>query len=51
MDPMYEKHVWTLVEPPEEIKPIGCNWVFKKKTYMEGKVVTYKGRLVAKGYC
>ena len=32
------------------VKPIGCKWVFKKKTDMEGKVVTYKARLVAKGY-
>ena len=50
MDSMYEKHVWTLVDPLEGIKLIGCKWVFKKKTYMEGKVVTYKARLVTKGY-
>ena len=28
----------------------GCKWVFKKKTDMEGNVITYKARLVAKGY-
>ena len=50
MDSIYENQVWTLVDPPEEIKPIGCKWVFKKKTYMESKVVIYKARLVAKGY-
>ena len=50
MDSMYENQVWTLVDPPEGIKPIGCKWVFKKKTNMEGKVVTYKARLLAKGY-
>ena len=50
-DSMYENQVWTLVDPPEGIKPIGCKWVFKKKTYMEDKVVTYKARLVVKGYC
>ena len=49
MDSMYVNQVWTLVNP-EGIKPIGCKWVFKKKIDMEGKVVTYKGRLVAKGY-
>ncbi|KAK8636798.1 hypothetical protein V6N13_064235 [Hibiscus sabdariffa] len=49
MDSMSENQVWTLVEPPEGIKPIGCKWVFKKKTNMDGKVQTYKGRLVAKG--
>ena len=50
MDSMYENQVWTLVYPSEGIKPIGCKWVFKKKTNMEGKVVTDKARLVAKGY-
>ncbi|KAK8696482.1 hypothetical protein V6N13_001616 [Hibiscus sabdariffa] len=50
MDSMSNNHVWTLVEPPEGIKPIGCKWVFKKKTNMDGNVQTYKGRLVAKGF-
>ncbi|KAK8672863.1 hypothetical protein V6N13_111220 [Hibiscus sabdariffa] len=48
MNSMSENQVWTLVEPPEGIKPIGCKWVFKKKTDMDGNVQTYKGRLVAK---
>ncbi|KAK8701343.1 hypothetical protein V6N13_019731 [Hibiscus sabdariffa] len=50
MDSMSDNQVWTLVEPPEGIKPIGCKWVFKKKTDMDCNVQTYKGRLVAKGY-
>ncbi|KAK9003614.1 hypothetical protein V6N11_084253 [Hibiscus sabdariffa] len=50
MDSMSDNQVWTLVEPPEGIKPIGCKWVFKKKTGMDGNVQTYKGRLVAKGF-
>ena len=50
MDSMYTNQVWTLVDPPEGIKPIGCKWIFKKKTNMEGNVITYKARLVAKGY-
>ena len=50
MDSMYENQIWTLVNPPEGIKPIGCKWIFKKKTDMEGNVITYKARLVAKGY-
>ncbi|KAK8980873.1 hypothetical protein V6N11_048003 [Hibiscus sabdariffa] len=50
MDSMSVNQVWTLVEPPEGIKPIGCKWVFKKKTDMDGNVQTYKGRLVAKGF-
>ncbi|KAG8492837.1 hypothetical protein CXB51_010063 [Gossypium anomalum] len=50
MDSMYENQVWTLVDPPEGVKPIGCKWVFKKKTDMDGNVQTYKGRLVTKGF-
>ncbi|KAL4360754.1 hypothetical protein GQ457_04G019050 [Hibiscus cannabinus] len=48
MDSMSDNQVWSLVEPPEGIKHIGCKWVFKKKTDMDGNVQTYKGRLVAK---
>ena len=43
MDSMNTNQVWTLVDPPEGI-------IFKKKTDMEGNVITYKARLVAKGY-
>ncbi|KAL4364246.1 hypothetical protein GQ457_04G019210 [Hibiscus cannabinus] len=50
MDSMSENQVWTLVEPPEGIKPIGCKWAFRKKTDMDGNVQTYKGWLVAKGF-
>ena len=50
MDSMSENQAWTLVDPPKGIKHIGCKWVFKKKMDMEGKVVTYKPRLVAKCY-
>ena len=47
---MYDNQVWTLVDPPEGVRPIGCKWVFKKKTDMDGNIHTYKGRLVAKGF-
>ncbi|KAK8665472.1 hypothetical protein V6N13_005639 [Hibiscus sabdariffa] len=50
MDSMSDNQVWTLVEPPEGIKPIGCKWFFKRKTDMDGNVQTYKWRLVVKGY-
>ncbi|KAK8667651.1 hypothetical protein V6N13_007799 [Hibiscus sabdariffa] len=50
MDSMSDNQVWTLVEPPEGVKPIGCKRVFKKKTNMDGNVQTYKGQFVAKGY-
>ena len=50
MDSMYTNQVWTLLDPLEGIKPIGYKWIFKKKRDMEGNVITYKTRLVAKGY-
>ena len=50
MDSMYTNQVWTLVDAPEGIKPIGCKWVFKKKTDMDGNISTFKARLVVKGF-
>jgi hypothetical protein len=50
MDSMYTNQVWTLIDPPEEIKLIGFSWVFKRKTNMDINVQTYKARLVTKGY-
>ena len=47
---MYSNGVWTLVDPPEGIKPIGCKWVYKKKRGPDGNVETFKARLVVKGY-
>ena len=42
--------VWTLVDPPEEVKPIGCKWVFKRKRGADGKMETYKAHLIFKRY-
>ncbi|MDM1575530.1 reverse transcriptase domain-containing protein, partial [Escherichia coli] len=47
---MHSNQVWTLVDPPEGIVPIGCKWIFKRKIGADGKVETFKARLVAKGY-
>ena len=47
---MYSNDVWTLVDSPEEIKPIGCKWVYKKKRGPDGNVEMFRARLVAKGY-
>ena len=50
MESMYSNSVWTLVEAPKGVKPIGCKWIYKKKRGPDGKVETFKARLVAKGY-
>jgi hypothetical protein len=48
MDYTYTNHVWTLVDSLKGIKPIRCEWVFKKKTSMNGNIQTYKARLISK---
>ena len=50
MESIDSNHIWDLVEGPANIKPIGCKWVCKRKRGSDGKVETFKERLVAKGY-
>ena len=47
---MKVNYVWTLVDPLEGVKLIGCKWIFKRKRGADGKVEIYKARLVAKEY-
>jgi len=47
---MKDNQVWNLVTPTPGHKTVGCKWIFKKKTDMDGNVCTFKARLVAKGY-
>ncbi|KAL0381962.1 UNVERIFIED_CONTAM: Retrovirus-related Pol polyprotein from transposon TNT 1-94 [Sesamum calycinum] len=50
MDSMSSNQVWTLVDRPKGIRPVGCKWVYKRKIGADGEVTTFKARLVAKGY-
>ena len=50
MESMDSNQVWELVDPPTNIKPIGCKWVYKRKRGSDGKVETFKARLVTKGF-
>ena len=50
IDSMHSNQVWTLVDPPEGIVPIGCKWIFKRKIGIDRNVETFKARLVVKGY-
>ena len=50
IDSMHSNQVWTLVNLPEGIVPIRYNWIYKRKLGADGKVETYKARLVAKDY-
>ena len=49
IDSMHSNQVWILVDPPKDIISIGCKWIYKRKIGANGKVETYKTRLVAKG--
>jgi len=46
--PMYTNSLWTLVNPPEGIKPIGCKWIYKRKRDGDGNVETFKARRLQK---
>lgn len=46
-----KNNTWELVELPPGGKIIGVKRVFKTKLNENGKVDTYKARLVTKGYC
>ncbi|PKI65844.1 hypothetical protein CRG98_013748 [Punica granatum] len=41
VESMYTNQVRTLVDPPEGVKPIGCKWVFMKKTNMDVKAFDF----------
>ena len=47
---MYENKVWTLVDLPDDRRPIKNKWIFKKKTDVDGNVTVYKTRVVPKGF-
>jgi hypothetical protein len=39
---MHDNQVWNLVDPIDGVRPIGCKWVFKKKTDKKENVHIYK---------
>lgn len=47
---MQDNMVWELVQLPEGVKTISCNWIFKTERDSKGNVERYKAHLVAKGY-
>ncbi|KAL0428098.1 UNVERIFIED_CONTAM: hypothetical protein Slati_2984600 [Sesamum latifolium] len=50
MNSMGSNQVWTLVDPPKGVRPIGCKLVYKHKLGADGEVTAFKARLVVKGY-
>jgi hypothetical protein len=50
IESMHNNQVWNVVDLIDGVRPIGCKWVFKKKTDKDGNVHIYKARLVVKGF-
>ncbi|KAL0293905.1 UNVERIFIED_CONTAM: Retrovirus-related Pol polyprotein from transposon RE2 [Sesamum radiatum] len=50
MDSMSSNKVWTFVDPPKGVKPIGFKWVYKRKLAADEEVTTFKAKLIEKGY-
>ncbi|WVZ52159.1 hypothetical protein U9M48_003245 [Paspalum notatum var. saurae] len=46
----FRNHVWDLVKPPPNCRPIGTKWVFKNKQGENGMVVRNKVTLIAQGF-
>nr|GEX15124.1 hypothetical protein [Tanacetum cinerariifolium] len=46
----HPKNVWTLVDCPKGVRPIGTKWVLKNKKDERGIVIRNKARLVAQGH-
>ena len=38
MESMGSNSVWSLIEAPKGVKPIGCKWIYKRKRGPYGKV-------------
>ena len=50
IDSMHFNQVWSLVDLTEGIISIGYKWIYKRKIGSDGKVQTYKAKLIMKGY-
>ncbi|KAL0386294.1 UNVERIFIED_CONTAM: hypothetical protein Sradi_3023700 [Sesamum radiatum] len=42
MDSMGSNEVWTLVDPPKGVRPVGCKWVYKRKLGADREVTAFR---------
>ena len=47
---LHKNQTWNMVDLPLGQSVVGCRWVYKIKTKVDGFVERYKARLVAKGF-
>lgn len=45
-----ENETWSLVDLPEGKRPVDCRWIFKTKKNITTNAITYKARLVVRGF-
>ena len=50
MESMYSNSIWELIDLHERFRPTGNKQIYQRKRGPDGKVETYKARLVAKSY-
>ena len=50
MDTIMRNKTWRLVDLLPSSKAIGCKWIFKKKTKVDGTIDKFKAKLVGKGF-
>ena len=50
MDSLLSNGMWVLIDLPHGSKPIDCKQVFQKEYITNGSILTYKIRLVTKGF-
>lgn len=50
LDALHKNETWDLVPCPDNVKPIGCKWVYTIKLKPDGTLDRYKACLVALGY-
>nr|GEW77296.1 zinc finger, CCHC-type [Tanacetum cinerariifolium] len=46
-----ENNTWVLSDLPPGCKPLGCKWIFKRKTKVNGIIDKFKARLVIQDKC